>query len=371
MKKRVLLVEDDDAIAGLVSKWLSQHQDGFSVVTAGHGQEALDILAHQPADIVVTDLQMPVMDGFELIAHLLSEQVNLPIVILTAMAVSDVESRLHQIGALPVIRKPFSVSTLYTVICNELNARQQGVIQGLTLASFLQLLEMERKSCVLRIAAGGRVGYLYFSNGDLVHAETGDRSGEPAAYDILLWEGVKLQMTPPPPVPPPCTLHDRLMGLLMEAFRRRDEAAEALRRTSKSATLEDTPTPTATAAEDQEPLAELSAAVHPSAAHHTPASALQTAELLLTLADRLLHTKVEDTRTYVLAPDLRRRLEANALPQQTVGLLRLFDGRRTLGELLAAVPNEALVFLFLVGGLRAAGLLQETETPVATSPGAT
>lgn len=360
--KRVLLVEDDNAIVQLIARWLNQH--GFSVLTAENGREALDILAQQPVDIVVTDLQMPVMDGFELIAHLLSEQVNLPIIIMTAMVVSDVERRLHQIGPLPIIRKPLSVTALHNLLHNELNARREGVIQGLTLASFLQLLEVERKTCVLRVAAGGRVGYLYFSDGDLIHAETGAVSGETAAYDILLWEGVKLQMTPPPAAPPPRTLHDRLMGLLMEAFRRRDEAAEALRQAGSPPAVAEAAPDAAAGGEpaDAAPFAEPDAAAQTSPDRHATASALQTAELLLTLADRLLQTKVEDVKTYAVAPDLRRRIEANALPQQTVALLRLFDGRRPLGELLAAASDNALAFLFLVGGMCAAGLLQESET---------
>ncbi len=68
--KRVLLVEDDTTIAQLTANWLNQHPDGFSVLTAKHGRETLDLLACHPVDIVVSDLHMPVMDGFELIAHL-------------------------------------------------------------------------------------------------------------------------------------------------------------------------------------------------------------------------------------------------------------------------------------------------------------
>ncbi len=371
--KRVLLVDDDQAVLQIVSKWLSRYQETFTIITAEHGQEALDILARQPVDVVVTDLQMPVMDGFELIAHLLSEQVHIPIIIMTAMVVSAVENRLQDVGAFPVIRKPLSVTALHNLICNELDARQQGVIQGLTLASFLQLLESERKSCALRVTANGRVGYLYFRDGELFHAETGESSGEAAAYDILLWETVKLQMAALPAIPPPKTLHDRLMGLLMEAFRRRDEAEEARRRAG--AAPHSSPEPAVETRHvtspqlpdelgdevDGQPFTAL-----PATERQMTEAALKAAALLLTLADHLVASAVEASKVYTLAPELWRGLEAGNFPQPTARLLRLFDGRLTLGEIETTVPDQAAVLAFLANGLKALDLLREAPHPTPT-----
>ncbi len=300
----------------------------------------------------------------------MSEQINLPIIIMTAMVVSDVERRLQPIGPLPILRKPLSVTTLYHVICNELNAQRQGTIQGLTLSSFLQLLEVERKSCVLRVVAEGQVGYLYFNDGELIHAETGTQEGHAADYDILVWEGVKLQMTPLPAILPPRTLHDRLTGLLMEAFRQRDEAEEARRQTllANSSAFSDSTALLEAAWAGAAQTAETALLTTPDATNPPPdrqatTSDLRTAEFLLTLADRLLQTPVEDTKTYAVVPELRRHIEGYALNQQSVTFLRLFDGRRTLSELLSTASSDALAFLFLIGGMRAAGLLQEVATP--------
>jgi len=367
--KRVLLVDDDQAVLQIVSKWLSRYQDTFTIITAEHGREALDILMHQPVDVVVTDLQMPVMDGFELIAHLLSEQVHIPIIIMTAMVVSAVENRLQGVGAFPVIRKPLSVTALHNLICNELDARQQGVIQGLTLPSFLQLLETERKSCALRVTANGRVGYLYFCDGDLFHAETGESSGETAAYDILLWEAVKLQMATLPATPPPKTLHDRLMGLLMEAFRRRDEAEEA--RSRAGAAPHRPPQPDVEAgrmAAPQPPGDQEEDKVNgqpftavPATERQMTEAALKAAALILTLADHMLASPVEASKVYALAPELSHRLASADFPQQATHLLYLFDGQRTFGEIVAPLPDQAAVLTFLANGLKALDLLHEAH----------
>ncbi len=371
--KRVLLVDDDQAVLQIVSRWLSHYQETFTIITAEHGREALDILLRQPVDVVVTDLQMPVMDGFELIAHLLSEQMSVPIIIMTAMVVSAVENRLQGVGAFPVIRKPLSVTALHTLICNELDARQQGIIQGLTLPSFLQLLEAECKSCALRVTANGRVGYLYFSDGELFHAETGESSGEAAAYDILLWDAVKLQMAALPAVPPQKTLHDRLMGLLMEAFRRRDEAEEARHRAGTAPHLPPQPTmeaggmaaPQPPGDQEEDEVDGQPFTAVPATERQMTEAALKAAALILTLADHLLASTVEASKVYALAPALSRSLASGDFPQQAARLLRLLDGQRTFGEIMASFPaDQAAVLTFLVNGLKALDLLREAPQPI-------
>ncbi|WP_082670959.1 response regulator [Chloracidobacterium thermophilum] len=372
--KRVLLVDDDQAVLQIVSKWLSRYQDTFTIITAEHGRGALDILMHQPVDVVVTDLQMPVMDGFELIAHLLSEQVHIPIIIMTAMVVSAVENRLQGVGAFPVIRKPLSVTALHNLICNELDARQQGVIQGLTLPSFLQLLETERKSCALRVTANGRVGYLYFCDGELFHAETGESSGETAAYDILLWEAVKLQMAALPVTPPPKTLHDRLMGLLMEAFRRRDEAEEARFRAGAAPHRPPQPdveagrlaAPQPPGAQEEDKVDGQPFTAVPATERQMTEAALKAAALILTLADHLLASPVEASEVYTLAPELSHRLASADFPQQAAHLLHLFDGQRTFGEIVAPLPDQTAVLTFLANGLKALDLLHEAHDTTPT-----
>ncbi|MGQ9896412.1 MAG: response regulator [Acidobacteriota bacterium] len=375
--KRVLLVDDDQVILQIVAKWLSRYQAMFTVLTAEHGQEALDILRRQPVDVVVTDLQMPVMDGFELIAHLLSEQIHVSIIILTALDVGTVESRLQDIGAFPVVRKPVSVTTLYNLICNELDACRQGIIQGLSLASFLQLLEVEGKSCALRVTARGRVGYLYFCDGDLFHAETGEKSGEAAVYDILLWEDVKLQMAALPATSPARTLQDRVMGLLMEVSRRQDEAKVAYRQASSTTPHDDQTAETEQAVtaqsldklaldklayEDAEPLF---AALPSDESQATEVAPLQAVSLILTLADRLLESKIDASKTYTLVPELRRRLKSGEFSQQTSRLLQLFDDQLTIGEIICSTTlDQASVLAFLANGLKALGLLHEAYQPM-------
>ena len=80
-KPVVLYAEDEDLIRVLVTKFLSKH---FEVLTACNGSEALDIYKSTGADILVTDLTMPQMNGIELIKALKEINSELPVFVTTA-----------------------------------------------------------------------------------------------------------------------------------------------------------------------------------------------------------------------------------------------------------------------------------------------
>ena len=66
--------------------------------------------------------------------------------------------------------------------------QSSGIIDGISLASFLQILEHERKSCTLVVTCGAETGSLYLSEGELVDASCGDRTDLDAAHFVLSWE---------------------------------------------------------------------------------------------------------------------------------------------------------------------------------------
>ncbi len=66
----------------------------------------------------------------------------------------------------------------------------QGHISGISLTSFLQLIELERKTCTLRVRSGRRQGILYFVNGELWDAQSGDECGAETAMRIISWQQV-------------------------------------------------------------------------------------------------------------------------------------------------------------------------------------
>ena len=108
MMARVLVVEDDPDVRRLVEMKLKL--DGIETLTATNGQEALDVLAESPVDLVILDLQMPVMGGIETCRRIREddELSGIPIVMLTARAqAADIQEGLST-GADDYVVKPFS-----------------------------------------------------------------------------------------------------------------------------------------------------------------------------------------------------------------------------------------------------------------------
>jgi predicted regulator of Ras-like GTPase activity (Roadblock/LC7/MglB family) len=107
-----------------------------------------------------------------------------------------------------------------------LKQRVKGRVENLTLASFLQLLEMERKTCSLAVSSNGHRGLLYLREGHLVGAETAGLRGQPAALEIVTWENADIEISDHvPPFEP--EIDATLRFLLMEGMRLKDEREEA------------------------------------------------------------------------------------------------------------------------------------------------
>jgi DNA-binding response OmpR family regulator len=109
MPARVLTVEDDDGIRTTLR--MALEDEGFAVTEAATGEAALEVFERQPADLVLVDLMLPGMDGFDLCRALRSSS-DVPIVVVTARVDShDVVAGLEA-GADDYVRKPFVVKEL-------------------------------------------------------------------------------------------------------------------------------------------------------------------------------------------------------------------------------------------------------------------
>ena len=105
-KIQVLLVEDESTLAMIIKDTLEAQ--GFSITTAGDGEEGLRCFAAHRPDIVVADVMMPRMDGFEMVRRIRKQDRLVPVLFLTARtAVNDVVEGFHT-GGDDYLIKPFS-----------------------------------------------------------------------------------------------------------------------------------------------------------------------------------------------------------------------------------------------------------------------
>jgi DNA-binding response OmpR family regulator len=113
---RLLIVDDDRTLVSLLSEIVAVN--GHTSLGAYGGQQALDLIASQTFDLVLLDLMMPELDGFETLKRLRSmpEGKELPVVVVTAMPDPDIDQRVARAGGNACLRKPVSFDILETAI---------------------------------------------------------------------------------------------------------------------------------------------------------------------------------------------------------------------------------------------------------------
>lgn len=108
----------------------------------------------------------------------------------------------------------------------QMDAGIGGQIHGISLPSFLQMAEMEESSFTLRVTSRNRVGELYLSEGKLMTARFDDLAGSQAAFRIISWENVTIDIEPPDPSKQD-EIKQPLMHILMESLKLKDESGLA------------------------------------------------------------------------------------------------------------------------------------------------
>ena len=121
---RVLIADDEDSMRTLVARAIAM--DGHDTVTAQDGAEALEILTSEPGafDLLLTDIQMPIMDGIALALSAARDFPQLTILLMTGFA--DQRERASNLNAIAhdVITKPFSIADIRTAVADALAARK-------------------------------------------------------------------------------------------------------------------------------------------------------------------------------------------------------------------------------------------------------
>ncbi len=221
--KNILIVDDNTVTGSMLSKVLTAHCNIFEIFTAKDGKDAIPIIAEKQIDLVITDLSMPRMNGFALIEYILKSSPDTPIIVISAYGTPEIEAKFNSMPTITFFNKPLKTDAIINAALEKLEI-SYGQLDGIGLSSFLQLLELESKTCTLSVTSnkGDQNGTLYFMEGALIAAETEDLKDEAAAYEIISWEDAKIQIINS------ISKEDRnitqpLMNILMEAANLKDE----------------------------------------------------------------------------------------------------------------------------------------------------
>ncbi|MGC4088837.1 MAG: response regulator [Polyangiaceae bacterium] len=311
-KKQLLLVDADPRSVRVLE--VSLRKAGYSVTTATDGQDALAKVEFSAPDLVLTDTRLPRLDGYELVRQIKErpDYANIPVVFLTSQRSIEDKIRGLELGVEDYLTKPIFVRELIARV-NLLLARRthdkiaaaavpvsrrtrlSGSLEDMGVVDLLQTFEVSRKSGIARINDGRRETRVYFRDGKVVDAELGRLRGEEAVYRSLIWNTGTFAVEFCP-VSNEDVIPTTTQGLLMEGMRRVDEWGRLL--------------------EQLPPLATIFEIDHDA------------------LVERL-----------------------NEIPDELNGILRLFDGKRTLLEVVDESPFEDLSTLSTITKLYFEGLL--------------
>ena len=225
--KKILSVSVDTLILNKISSLLREHEhaSAFDVLTANSLQESDTILKKTKIDIVIVDLYAPSTSDLELLKTITKNNARIPVFVLTYFESGEIESAIKSIREIRYFEKPVDFKALADKMVQEMAGGVGGVFHGISLASFLQMSEMEETTCTLKVKAGGQQeGRLYLQNGTLVAAATGSISGEEAVYEILDWDRPTIEIDYPD-LKITRDINQPLLSLLMEMTRRQDAKA--------------------------------------------------------------------------------------------------------------------------------------------------
>lgn len=225
MIPKVLIIDDDRAMLRLLEKELEEYADFFSIATAADGEDALNKLSSENVSLVITDLRMPGVDGFDVLNRVIKDYPDIPVMVMTAHGKPKTKEVVMKSGAVDYLAKPVDGAKLFGRIMKALKKMKEGgSLNRISLETYLQLVEMEEQTCTLRVMNQSidRMGVLFFKNGFLMDARIGGRRGRAAAYEILSWPGVSLS------IENSCAIEKKnidgeLQAILLDAMRNKDE----------------------------------------------------------------------------------------------------------------------------------------------------
>jgi len=213
----VLLIDAQESMRQDLSNMLSEITP-LNILLA-NSADLVDSHSLGPIDLAVVSTAKDMTNNLPILHYLDDHQI--PTIAYGTISTRDA-ALLDSFAVFHHINEPFKLSSLSRGIKKALQHPEEAHISGVSLPSFLQLIELDRKTCTLRIKSDNRRGVLYFIDGEISNADTEDKSGEEAALEIIDWHPATIDLHAA------CRKQNKeiestLGFLLIESSRRHDE----------------------------------------------------------------------------------------------------------------------------------------------------
>jgi CheY-like chemotaxis protein len=229
---QILFVDDEtsflDTVRALFTAW---SKNGWHIESATSADQALEILKTRKFDLIVVDVNMPVLDGIQFLRIVNRRFPDLKKAAITGHASEEKRSACLANGAELFIEKPRSadgLKSIFAMLDELLTWRQQagfrGMLRQVGLQDVIQMECLGRNSSILEVQDRQMTGRIYIEDGRIIHADAGEMKGEPAFQKLLSLPGGSFQLQHFEP-PTERTIEGQWEFLLMEAARVHDETA--------------------------------------------------------------------------------------------------------------------------------------------------
>lgn len=182
-RQNILVVDDEPLIVQSIKDFLLQKRDVYKVSSAYNGMEALDVLEKEKIDLIILDLNMPVLDGIQFLTEIYNRKIWLPVIILTKVitVVSEENSNIFgDYGIVDYMEKPINFIRLGQRIEEVLNHFEvvKKSDSSIDVPKILRFVQMEKRTGILTLSYKNNEGRIFFREGEVVDAEFQNLSPE-------------------------------------------------------------------------------------------------------------------------------------------------------------------------------------------------
>jgi CheY-like chemotaxis protein len=228
-RQKILILDDEQDILEIYQEILARLPSQPEIHTADAGARAIALLEGNPFNLLLVDLRMPTMDGFQVLAIVRRKFPTLRVVVMTAAEDEQFRARAYGMGIDLYIEKPKTGKEIINFVdCIEsmLEKGDTGGFRGVqskTLVDIVQLECLTQSSAILKVSSAHGEGRIWIQRGEIIDAATGEYFGKDAFLELLKWRSGSFEILPSD-VPRPRTIFSSYENLLMETAQTMDEA---------------------------------------------------------------------------------------------------------------------------------------------------
>ncbi len=222
MINNILIVDGDRTMLQTLTGLLKCQGGFLDIHTATDNKMALEMVQTVQIRVVITTLRAEEPSRFELVTRLSREYPSIKVMVMTNNAQPLLRAKISRIPSVIHLDQTHDISMLTKRVFTELQIDYGGHLRGINLSTFLQMMELEGKTCTLQITSKDNVGYLWVQKGQLLAARENLSTGKDAALQIMSWKNVFIDIDYSPQTIKP-EISIPLMMLIMESGQLDDE----------------------------------------------------------------------------------------------------------------------------------------------------